>query len=85
MAGLFNVALNLLKPMGRDKPFSETGLTATRWEGGNVVSYTPPASKTMVSFSVTVAEPFLNDYNEVLPDISQLKSILEENDILYLP
>lgn len=85
VAGLFNVALNLLKPMGRDKPFSETGLTATRWEGGSIVTYTPPASKTMVSFSVTVAESFLNDYNEVLPDISQLKSLLEENDILYLP
>ncbi len=85
VSGLFNIALSMLKPMGKDKPFSDTGLTATRWEGGNVVSYTPPASKTMVSFSVTVVETFLNDYNEVLPDISQLKSILEENDILYLP
>ena len=85
VSGLFNVALSLLKPMGRDKPFSDTGLTATRWEGGNIVSYTPPASKTMISFSVKVAENFLNDFNEVLPDISQLKSILEDNDILYKP
>ena len=84
-AGLFKAALALLKPMGRDKPFSETGLTATRWEGGNVVSYTPAASKTSVAFSVTVAEAFLNDFNEVLPDITQLIPILQENGILYLP
>ena len=84
-AGLFNAALALLKPMGRDKPFSDTGLTATRWEGGNVVSYTPAASKTSVAFSVTVAESFLKDYNEVLPDITQLIPILQENGILYLP
>lgn len=85
VAGLFKAALALLKPMGRDKPFSETGLTATRWEGGNVVSYTPAPSKTSVAFSVTVAESFLNDYNEVLPDITQLIPILQENGILYLP
>lgn len=85
VAGLFNVALSLLKPMGRGRSFSETGLTASRWDGGSIVNYTPPESQTMVSFSVKVSDVFTSDYNEVMADVSKLIPILQDEGILYLP
>lgn len=83
IAGLFNIAMHMLKDKCSGKPFSMTGLTASRWNGENVETYTPAASNTFVRFEIKADDPFYEDYNELETDISQLKSTLSENGIFY--
>ena len=83
IAGLFNVAMRMLKDKCSGKPFSMTGITATRWDGDKVVSYTPATSNTFVRFDITADAAFYNDYNELETNISKLKSTLNQNGIYY--
>ena len=83
IAGLFNIAMRMLKDKCSGKPFSMTGLTASRWNGENVETYTPAGSDTFVRFEIKADDPFYADFNELETDISQLKSTLSENGIFY--
>lgn len=83
IAGLFNIAMKMLKEKCSNKPFSMTGITATRWNGETATPYTPDASNTFVIFDIQPDAPFLDDFNELATDISQLKSTLSNNGIYY--
>lgn len=83
IAGLFTIAMRMLKEKCSDKPFSQSGLTATRWNGDNITPYTPAASNTFVQFEIKADADFYNDYNELETDISQLKSTLSQNGIYF--
>ena len=83
IAGLFTVAMHMLKDKCSGKPFSMSGLTATRWNGDNITPYTPAASNTFVQFDIQAGAEFYDDYNELETDISQLKSTLSQNGIYY--
>jgi len=83
IAGLFNIAMRMLKDKCSGKPFSMTGITATRWNGDTATSYTPDASSTFVRFDIAADDPFYEDFNEVYTDISQLKSTLSDNGIYF--
>ena len=75
--------MRMLKDKCSGKPFSMTGITATRWDGDKVVSYTPATSNTFVRFDITADAAFYNDYNELETNISKLKSTLNQNGIYY--
>lgn len=83
IAGLFTVAMKMLKEKCSDKPFSMTGLTATRWNGQSIVTYTPAKSNTFVKFTFNTDDLFKEDYNELETDISQLATTLNSNGIYY--
>lgn len=83
IAGLFSIAMDMLKEKCSGKPFSMTGLTATRWDGEKIVSYTPAASNTFVKFEMKADAPFYGDYNDLETDISKLKTTLNQNGIYY--
>lgn len=83
IAGLFNIAMRMLKEKCSDKPFSMSGITATRWEGDKITPYTPAASNTFVRFEIKADAPFYDDYNDLETDISKLKSTLSNNGIYY--
>lgn len=83
IAGLFNIAMRMLKDKCSGKPFSMTGITATRWEGDKATPYTPASSNTFVRFEIKADAPFYDDYNDLETDISKLKSTLSNNGIYY--
>lgn len=83
IAGLFTIAMRMLKDKCSGKPFSMTGITATRWDGDKVTSYTPESSNTFVRFEITADAPFYDDYNDLETNISKLKSTLNQNGIYY--
>ena len=80
----FKVAMRMLKDRCSGKPFSESGLTASRWSGSNIENYTPENSKTLVTFSVKADDAFYNDFNDLEIEVSsKLKSTLKDSGILY--
>ena len=81
VSGQFKLAMRMLKGKCSGKPFSLTGLTASRWSGDSVVTYTPEDSKTIIDFIIKADDAFLNDFNELESDISKLKPTLESNEI----
>ena len=83
MTSMFDLAMRMLKEKCSDKPFSMSGLTATRWSGSSITTYTPAASNTFVEFDIKADAPFYNDFNELETDLSDMKSTLNENGIYY--
>ena len=83
VAGLFNVAMRMLKDKCSGKPFSMTGISATRWSGSSIATYTPATSNTFVKIVMKADAPFYEDYNELETDISRLKTTLANNGIYY--
>ena len=83
VAGLFELAMYTLKEKCSGKPFSMTGLEATRWDGSSIVTYTPEVSNTFVKFAIKADAPFYEDFNELETDISRLKITLFENGIFF--
>jgi hypothetical protein len=83
IAGLFSIAMKMLKDKCSGKPFSMTGITATRWNGESAAPYTPEKSNTFVIIDILPEAPFLEDYNELTTDISQLKPTLSDNGIFF--
>lgn len=83
IAGLFSIAMKMLKEKCSGKPFSMTGITATRWNGESATQYTPEKSNTFVIIDILPEAPFLEDYNELTTDISQLKPTLSDNGIFF--
>ena len=83
IAGLFTAAMRVLKEKCSGKPFSMSGLTATRWNGQTATTYTPAESNTFVKFEIKTDELFSEDYNELETDISQLATTLNSNGIYY--
>ena len=81
--GLFELAMTMLQEKCSDKPFSQSGATATRWEGESIVSYVPADSKTFIQFEIKADAPFYEDFNDLETDISQLKAVLSQNGILF--
>lgn len=83
IAGLFTIAMKMLKEKCSGKPFSMTGITATRWNGEIATPYTPETSNTFVVIEIQPDAAFFEDYNELTTDISQLKSTLSDNGIFF--